>query len=174
MWKIFPNFSAFYGYSHDVKMFIYLIINYEWSWGYKHFMLIISEKNCTQKLNLFLEELATHIFYFSIFPFWNLTCDGTAWTILIRVFERSTGSAFRTLNCILCLFYIWKFNIQFLESFSAVSCILNLIYRLHMHTVSSGINNIYLISFISLQFQILVKVWNSIKKFFCGNVIQIH
>ena len=36
----FLDSSAFYGYSHDVKMFIYLTINYEWPWGYKNFILI--------------------------------------------------------------------------------------------------------------------------------------
>ena len=44
--------------------------------------IIILEKNCLQNLNLFLKELASRIFYFSIFPFWNLTGDVTAWTIL--------------------------------------------------------------------------------------------
>ena len=64
--------------------------------------MIILEKNCLRNLNFFLKELASHIFYFSIFRFRNLTCDVTAWTILTRVFERSTGSAFWTFNC--CFF----------------------------------------------------------------------
>ena len=37
-------------------------------------------------------------FLFFNFPFRNLTRDVTAWTILIRIFERSTSSAFRTLH----------------------------------------------------------------------------
>ena len=60
--------------------------------------IIVSEKNCQQNLNLFLKELASRIFYFSIFPLWNLECDVTGWTILIRIFDRSTSYAFRTLN----------------------------------------------------------------------------
>ena len=94
------NFSSGYG---NLSFEKHGFLEKKWVFIYFSQKIIISEKNCLQNLILFLKELASCIFYFIIFRFWNLTCDVTAWTILIRVLERSTGSAFRTLNCNLLL-----------------------------------------------------------------------
>ena len=99
------------------------------NWKFFEFWIILG-KNRKWKLNFFLKELC--IFYFFIFGLWNLTCDVTAWTILLRVFERTTGSWIGTFNYLQFLFI--KGHKLFLH-FTGLFIVLKIPENQHRHLV---------------------------------------
>ena len=94
------NFSPSYGNSRFKKYGSFRKTKKNWVFIFFPKNQSFGRKSLMEIQSFFDRAISLYFLFFFIFGLWNFTCDVIAWTILLRVFERTTGSCIWAFNCL--------------------------------------------------------------------------